>query len=270
MDNNNTDILDVKNSTPFISYTLDYWLIQIPTSKLSYGAKCLYARLLAWKGDRKTAFRSIENLSIEMNVSRRTINRRLKELKDFGLIQTFQNQFKGVNNYTFPHHPAMNNKYTPVDKSVDKSSKSVDKSVDNFLKHPQKWPNRSDKLALITDKEYNIYNKEPEPKLKAKDQLFATPKFSFINLLGIVPVILKTVLQKQPDLLLKNDQSEVSEWIVYKLLHDMRSGYTLKHAENRFKKLLEQRLFSRPLGYSANELKSLRMPQIQFLEHPQH
>ena len=68
---------DVKHSPQlsYITYKLKGWLIAIPIKELSGGAKILYARLEAWKGKRKEAYRSVANLAAELQTSPRTISR---------------------------------------------------------------------------------------------------------------------------------------------------------------------------------------------------
>jgi hypothetical protein len=83
------------------------WLIQVPHNELSFGAKLLYGRLSQWSNTKGTVYRSCPQLSKELGIAERTVEKFIKELKDCGLIGTFQAQAGGSNNYEFYEHEWM-------------------------------------------------------------------------------------------------------------------------------------------------------------------
>lgn len=104
------------------------WLIQVPSDQLSYAAKMLYGRLAQWSSSKGTVHRSVNQLSEELGMHPRAVERTLKELRDVKLINTYQTDLGGVNHYEFLEHEWMgvpineNLEYkstiTPPDKSV--------------------------------------------------------------------------------------------------------------------------------------------------------
>ncbi len=83
------------------------WLIQVPIQKLSHGAKILYGRLAQWSNEKGVVYRASSSLKEEMGCSLRTITDLLKELREAGLIGTYQKEKGGVNHYEFYSHPWM-------------------------------------------------------------------------------------------------------------------------------------------------------------------
>ena len=83
------------------------WLIQIPCTLLSFGAKLTYARLCKWAGKDGKAYRSYTQLSKELGVSPSQIKRYLRDLKEAELIATFHPQAGGMNHFTFFEHEWM-------------------------------------------------------------------------------------------------------------------------------------------------------------------
>lgn len=104
------------------------WLIQVPSDKLSYAAKMLYGRLAQWSSSKGTVHRSVNQLSEELGMHPRGVERTLKELRDVKLICTYRIDHGGVNHYQFLEHEWMHvqindnleykNSSTPPDKSV--------------------------------------------------------------------------------------------------------------------------------------------------------
>jgi len=84
------------------------WLIQVPSSQLSHGAKILYGRLAQWSNSGGIVFRSCLQLSEELGMGISSVERRIKELKDVGLIGTYHPKAGGLNHYEFYNHPWMN------------------------------------------------------------------------------------------------------------------------------------------------------------------
>lgn len=87
------------------------WLAQVPNSLLSFAAKCLYGRLAQWSGPKGDVFRSYNQLAQELGSTKRSICDYVKELKDVGLMDTFQPQKGGLNHFVFYDHPWM---YEPI------------------------------------------------------------------------------------------------------------------------------------------------------------
>lgn len=83
------------------------WLIQVASTLLSYAAKIVYGRLSQWSTTKCTVHRSLDQLSQEIGMNRRSLERILKELRDVGLIGTYQAEAGGVNHYQFYYHPWM-------------------------------------------------------------------------------------------------------------------------------------------------------------------
>lgn len=83
------------------------WLIQVPSSKLSYHAKLIYGRLSQWSTTKGTVTRSIHQLSVELGMNKNTVERGLKELRDVELISTYKKSSGGQNYYKFYEHEWM-------------------------------------------------------------------------------------------------------------------------------------------------------------------
>lgn len=83
------------------------WLIQVPHNLLSFGAKLLYGRLAQWSNTKGDVFRSAKQLSKELGMGIRTIEKFIKELKEVGLIGTFHPQAGGLNHFVFYDHEWM-------------------------------------------------------------------------------------------------------------------------------------------------------------------
>ncbi len=87
------------------------WLIQVPDSKLSLGAKMVYGRLAQWSNTKGQVHRSSTQLSHELGMSKSPVDRYIKELKNVGLIGTYQASKGGVNYFEFYDHEWM---YEPI------------------------------------------------------------------------------------------------------------------------------------------------------------
>lgn len=83
------------------------WLIQIPDAKLSLGGKMVYGRLAQWSNEKGKVHRSSNQLCHELGMSKSPVDRYLKELKDVGLIGTYQAVKGGVNHFEFYDHEWM-------------------------------------------------------------------------------------------------------------------------------------------------------------------
>lgn len=101
------------------------WLIQIPVTLLSHGAKLVYGRLSQWCNETGHSHRSAPQLSQELGMCISSIKKFQKELRDVGLIGTYHPQVGGMNHFEFYDHPWMHepinehlsykqDKFTPV------------------------------------------------------------------------------------------------------------------------------------------------------------
>jgi hypothetical protein len=86
------------------------WLIQVPHKLLSFGAKLLYGRLAQWSNTNGDVFRSAPQLSKELGIGVRTIEKFIKELKNVELIETYHLQAGGQNYFRFFDHEWMHDK----------------------------------------------------------------------------------------------------------------------------------------------------------------
>jgi len=91
------------------------WLIQVSVNLISSNAKILYGRLCQWSNESGIVFRSAPQLAEEIGTSVRQIERHLKELRDVGLIGTFQPQAGGQNHFNFYDHEWM---HLPINKHL--------------------------------------------------------------------------------------------------------------------------------------------------------
>jgi len=91
------------------------WLSQIPIKKLTPGAKIMYGRLAQWSNETGDVYRASPQLALEIGSSTRQTERYLKELRDAGLIDTFQETLGGQNHFIFYEHPWM---FEPIVKEL--------------------------------------------------------------------------------------------------------------------------------------------------------
>ncbi len=155
------------------------WLIQVPHDELSHLAKMLYGRLAQWSNTKGYVSRSAPELSAEMGCHTRVIERGLKELRDVGLIETYQPQKGGVNSFIFLDHEFMYRplkecldyyeKYSPV----DNLQRSVEpESVDNFVSEGKPYDKNigtpPTNLSVPHDKNVGLKYKEIKRNKKNK------------------------------------------------------------------------------------------------------
>lgn len=129
MTGQNSNIKNIKKLHNPKSYApavyIPCWLIQISNQYISHLSKLVYGRLSQWSQSDGTVYRSCPQLAKELGSNRSSIERSLKELRDLGLIGTFQPQAGGLNHFVFYDHQWM---YAPIVKEL-----SYDNSVDNFV-----------------------------------------------------------------------------------------------------------------------------------------
>jgi hypothetical protein len=92
------------------------WLIQVPNEELSLQAKIVYGRLSQWANNAGLCKRSAPELAEEMGVASRTIKKYLHELREVGLIGTYQEEAGGKNSFEFYQHEWMDR---PLVKALD-------------------------------------------------------------------------------------------------------------------------------------------------------
>lgn len=166
---------------------LPNWLIQIPLSDLSFGAKITYARLCKWAGKDGKAFRSAPQLSKEIGACTRQVERYIQELKQTELIGTFHPQAGGINHFEFYDHHLMHRsinaellynstppdmpKNPPTDMSVPPDryvgTPPTDMSV---IKDKKELINTTTTRAQILD-----INRDSEPVVVSSPSLTSTP-----------------------------------------------------------------------------------------------
>lgn len=91
------------------------WLSQVPNSELKYQSKLVYGRLAQWSSTEGRAHRSAKQLSYELGMPERTVERSLQELRDVNLIGTFLPRDGGHNHFEFYDHPWM---YRPLNPNL--------------------------------------------------------------------------------------------------------------------------------------------------------
>jgi hypothetical protein len=154
-----------------IAAIIPNWLMQIPMSHLSANSKILYSRLCAWAYKNGTCYRSVPKLAKEIGCSPRSCDRYIKELKDFGLIETYLNQEGGQNNYRFLKHELMDTEIIP-ELTRDQKKSPHDKSD---APPTSDLPPPHDKSDVHNIKEYkniNIMITESGQKMASEDELF--------------------------------------------------------------------------------------------------
>lgn len=100
------------------------WLIQVPLQNISHLSKLVYGRLSQWSQNDGTVYRSCPQLAKELGTNKSSIERSLKELRQIGLIGTFQPQAGGLNHFVFYDHEWM---YAPITKEL-----TYENCVDNL------------------------------------------------------------------------------------------------------------------------------------------
>jgi len=79
------------------------WLLQ--RHEVSFGAKCLYGRLVLYAGKNGVAFPNQVTLAAELGITARQVRRLIKELEGHKLIEAKKRGFQGPDRYVFLYHP---------------------------------------------------------------------------------------------------------------------------------------------------------------------
>jgi hypothetical protein len=159
------------------------WLIQIPQNELSHLAKILYGRLAQWSNTKGYVSRSAPELGAEMGCHPRVIERGLKELRDVGLIETYQPQKGGVNSFIFLDHEFMHRPLqdcldyyeshspsTRVPSSVESApvDNSIPTSMSEGKPHDKNVGTPTTKMSVPPDKNVGLKYKEIKENKKSK------------------------------------------------------------------------------------------------------
>lgn len=148
------------------------WLIQVLQNELSHLAKILYGRLAQWSNTKGVVSRSASELASEMGCHIRVIERGLKELRDVGLIETYQISKGGVNSFIFLDHEFM---YRPLQHCLDyyEQNSPVDKSASEGLPSDKNVGTPPTFLSVPPDK--NVGLKYKEIKINKTKSFCASP-----------------------------------------------------------------------------------------------
>lgn len=131
------------------------WLIQVASNLLSHQGKLLYGRLAQWASESGKVYRSVPQLAEELGCSKSTIDRTIKELKDCGLIGTFQPKKGGISHFEFYDHEWM---YQPIKEQLSYKMTSLDVTSDVTLPHVRCDVTPTSDLTSINIKEIEINN----------------------------------------------------------------------------------------------------------------
>jgi|HubBroStandDraft_2_1064218.scaffolds.fasta_scaffold26968_7 hypothetical protein len=168
--NNKKKIHNPKSFAP--SVYIPFWLIQVPHEELSFGAKLLYGRIAQWSSTSGNSHRSSLQLSKEMGMGQRTIEKFIKELKDCGLIGTYQVDAGGVNHFEFYDHEWMHRELTKELGFETYNSVNLVNSVDKSPTPPaQPCGTPPHNHAVLNIKEIKKTNIEREGHLAHVDKL---------------------------------------------------------------------------------------------------
>jgi len=145
------------------------WLIQVSNKTLSFAAKMLYGRLAQWSNSKGQVYRSVTQLAKEIGAEKRQIDRYIKELKDVGLIGTFQPQKGGVNHFEFYNHDWM---YHPINEQL---SYNNDPTTNLSLPHDKSDVTPTTNLSSINIKEI----KRNKNNIKTIGASIESPNFDY-------------------------------------------------------------------------------------------
>lgn len=87
------------------------WLSQVSNKDLKYHCKLVYGRLAQWASHEGRAHGSAKQLSVELGMPERTVERSIQELRDKKLIGTFIPKDGGHNHFEFYDHEWMRNRF---------------------------------------------------------------------------------------------------------------------------------------------------------------
>jgi len=261
-ENNRTNKIPAKTHNPKAHAPAVYipcWLIQIPSSQLSHQAKLLYGRLAQWSSAKGTVHRSTNQLSQELGMQQRVIERGLKELREVKLIETYQTECGGINHYRFLEHDWMNE---PINKNLEYNSPHYppDKNVGTPPTN----------VSVPTDKNVGAKIKEIKRNKKTTTTLAReTTKKSSSNFV-ISKEIDGLLLTLRAHYIPKDTRSdhEFLRQCSHHLDNGNKEKYNLTRRIKGLEAIIKAGFFEKPAGYSEKKVvKSQYSPEDSALIH---
>lgn len=126
-------------------------ITRIPIKKLSHGAKICYGRLARYAGKDGICFPRIKTLAAEIGVKRRAVDGYLKELRDFGLIQSERRGLNKSNKYFFLDHEILRTALIGILKDADKDISEMREVTDNEESHNKEGQVKEGQLSINPD-----------------------------------------------------------------------------------------------------------------------
>ena len=240
------------------------WLIQIPSSQLSHQAKLLYGRLAQWSSAKGTVHRSIPQLVEELGMSKSTIDRTLKELKEVKLIGTYQVESGGINHYQFYDHEWMHAK---INKNLEYQSSPIPHTTSGATPTPDvTLPHTTSGAPKIKEiKRNKITTTTKETKKSKSSSDFVISKEIDSKLLDLRSKHL------QGDDFDRTDK-EFLRQCSHHLDNSDKNRYTLTQRLAGLKAIIRKGFFEKPAGFDEKKIiKSIFSPQetalIQTYQH---
>ncbi|KKS05160.1 MAG: hypothetical protein UU58_C0001G0020 [Candidatus Nomurabacteria bacterium GW2011_GWA2_41_25] len=146
-------------------------ITKIPISKLSHGAKICYGRLARYAGANGLCLPRIKTLAEEIGVKRRAVDSYIKELKDFGLIETQRRGLNKSNKYYFLDHSVLYDALTNALVNADIDVADAPFGTNNKESHIKENQSKDSQLYINPDGLYIKSVPLPKAELGAKDKL---------------------------------------------------------------------------------------------------
>ncbi|MEK7089137.1 MAG: helix-turn-helix domain-containing protein [Patescibacteria group bacterium] len=126
-------------------------ITKVPISKLSHGAKICYGRLARYAGANGLCLPRIKTLAEEIGVKRRAVDSYIKELKDFGLIETQRRGLNKSNKYYFLDHSVLRDALTNALISADTDVADAPFGTNNKESHIKENQSKDSQLYINPD-----------------------------------------------------------------------------------------------------------------------
>jgi len=262
-ENNRTNKIPAKTHNPKAHAPAVYipcWLIQIASSQLSHQAKLLYGRLAQWSSAKGTVHRSTNQLSQELGMQQRVIERGLKELREVKLIETYQTECGGINHYRFLEHDWMNE---PINKNLEYNSPHYppDKNVGTPPTN----------VSVPTDKNVGAKIKKIKRNKKTTTTLAReTAKKSSSSGFVINQETDKKLLELRNKYLQADELDRTDEEFLKQCSHHLDNGdknkYNLTRRVKGLETIIKSGFFEKPAGYDEKKIvKSTFTPEENVL-----
>ncbi len=150
-------------------------IIKIPVNQLSHGAKICYGRLARFMGKKMFCFPGIGKLASEMGVKKRAVDNYIKELKDFGLIETKRRGLGQSNLYYFLDHEVLRDALTNALINADKDVAKVQDDVEH-KESQDKESNFKESSAVYNPSGLVVKKEEGEDLISKQSELGAKDK----------------------------------------------------------------------------------------------